>query len=970
MISTEKLYAATNDGLEILALHYPEVREAAQNNQPFKARPEERTPSARVKLYTGNDGVRVWKMTDFGGGGRAENPIQIHMDKQRLSFPEAILDLASIFNVTDEINRSVNRPDVRRQAATAEQVDGSWDKDIDQEFSPRECEIMGPKVTPETLKSLHWYRAKHVVSVRNREAVYKYSNENYPIFIRECWFTDTKGTRDRFYKIYEPLNPEKQWRFQYQPAGKKPRNYINGLFELAAAWTAYNEAEEKLWESDPANEGKPYMEKKLPEAIICSGERDAVCVKSLGFHPIWFNSETYQVSDDEWKLIKKYVDTVYNIPDIDDTGRKKGAELALRFVEIQTIWLPEKLRTLRDNRGRPRKDFRDWMDIYRKHSDFRALLNLATPAKFWVETISKNRTSYSIDFYCLREFLTLNGFYTYKDESAAVIQYIKITGNIVSLTTPADIRAFVLKWAEDNALIRPILNMILIDAKFTPAFLEGLRRIDPDFTNYTETSQLFYFPTHFAEVTAKGIELRDNKTVINGRYVWEDSIIPHDIKLLPDMFSISHPEGDYNSEAFDIEIPCVPASKVFQYLINSSRLFWRKELEYNLADIPAHEAAAYRTAHRFDIAGPGLSPEEIQEQKQCLINKIFTIGYTLHRYKSMSRAMAPFVMDNVIGERDQCNGRSGKSFLFLAMSQVARRLKLSGRNPKLLENAFAFEQVRKYHDFVLVDDCSEFLPFDQFYDNITSDITINAKNISAYTLAFCDAPKFAFTTNYVPKEFSPSSRARMLFVVFSDYYHQMSEENDYLENRSIASDVNGGIDLFSDTYSETDWAADINFMMQCVKFYLTLAPLGVKIEPQLKNIMFRKHLRDMSENFRDWAESYFAIDNTSTGEHLDKELVREDVYKDFIRFAGGVAGKTTMQRFTKQLKGFVYTCEYIDCLNPADLCNSGSRIMRRIEDSFTQRKVQKEMIYLRTKKEAERLKNPPPPPPTQQEMPF
>lgn len=90
--------------------------------------------------------------------------------------------------------------------ATAEQADGSWDKDINQEFTAKECEIMGPRVTPDTLKALHWYRANHVVTVRNREAVYKYSNENYPIFIRECWFTDSKGNRDCFYKIYEPLN--------------------------------------------------------------------------------------------------------------------------------------------------------------------------------------------------------------------------------------------------------------------------------------------------------------------------------------------------------------------------------------------------------------------------------------------------------------------------------------------------------------------------------------------------------------------------------------------------------------------------------------------------------------------------------------------------------------------------------------------------------------------------------------------
>ena len=136
---------------------------------------------------------------------------------------------------------------------------------------------MGPRVTPEHLKALHWYRVKVLISVRNREAVYKYSNEHYPIFMRECWFTDSAGKRDRFYKIYEPLNADKQWRFQYQPKGKKPQSYVNGLFELAAQWTEFNEREEKAFKSDPLNEDKNYKEQKLPEAIICSGERDALC---------------------------------------------------------------------------------------------------------------------------------------------------------------------------------------------------------------------------------------------------------------------------------------------------------------------------------------------------------------------------------------------------------------------------------------------------------------------------------------------------------------------------------------------------------------------------------------------------------------------------------------------------------------------------------------------------------------------
>lgn len=970
MVTPEQLYAATDDGLRIIALHYPDAPEAARSNKSFRARPDERTPSARVKLMKTKDGVPVWKMTDFGDEGRAESPISIHMKQTGLSFREAILDLSAIFNITDEINRSVNRPDIRRKTATAEQVEGSWDKDINQEFTTKECEIMGPRVTPDTLKALHWYRANHVVTVKKREAVYKYSNENYPIFIRECWFTDPKGNRDCFYKIYEPLNPEKQWRFQYQPAGKKPQSYINGLFELAAAWRAYNDTEEAKWTADPANENKPYREQKLPEAIICSGERDAVCVRSLGYHPLWFNSETYQVSQEEWNKITKYVETVYNIPDIDATGRLKGTELALRFIDIHTIWLPEKLASYRDNRGKPRKDFRDWMEIWSSKGDFQYLLKRATPARFWTESWNEKskKMKYSIDGICLHEFLRLNGFHTIRDKYTQAVQHIKIDGNIVKTVTPKEIRAYVLEWAVENKPERELRNQILQDSKLSPQYLVDLKEIDLDFTNHTERSQFFYFPKFTAEVTGREIIKHDNRAASAGRYVWEENVINHNIKFLPDMFTITHPEGLYRSEDFDIEVAENQPSNYFKYLINASRIHWRKELEEQVNAMPPEEGAAYLAAHRFDIAGPALDTAEIHEQKQCLINKIFTIGYMLHRYKSMSRAWAPFVMDNIIGENDQCNGRSGKSVMFVGIGKFNTLLKLSGRNPKLLENNFAFEQVTKKTDVVLVDDCSEYLQFDQFYDNITSDITINPKNVSAYNMKFNESPKFAFTTNYVPREFSSSSRGRMIFVVFSDYYHEMSEDNDYIETRKVSTDF-GNRDLWGSSYTEAEWEADINFVMQCVRFYLSVAPREVKIEPKIDNIIFRKYLRDMSDNFREWAEGYFSVDENGNGDNLNREIVREDAFEAYKRFSG--VSKITMQRFTKSLKGFCYTCDYIDSLNPEDLKrNSGTRIMRRIEDPITHKKIQKEMIYLRTKKEAERLKNPPPPPPTQEELPF
>lgn len=587
---------------------------------------------------------------------------------------------------------------------------------------------------------------------------------------------------------------------------------------------------------------------------------------------------------------------------------------------------------------------------------------MATPARFWyISSRDKSgNIKYSIDVSCLHEFLRLNGFYTLKDKHSPVTQFVRIEGNIVRPVTPKEIREFIHSWSIDTARPRELRNLILTTPTLSGASLEALTEIDPDFTNYTERSQFFFFPKFSVEVTGNDLIRHEYRTADTGRYVWEDNVIDHNIKFLPDMFRITHPEGCYESEDFDIDI-LSQESNYFKYLINSSRIYWRKELEKELADLPHEEQERYRKENRFNIAGPGLTAAEIQEQKQCLINKIFTIGFMMHRYKSMSRAWAPFVMDNVIGENDQCNGRSGKSFMFWALSNFTRWVKLSGRNPKLLENQFVFEQVNKNLGMVVVDDCNEYLPFEQFYDTITSDITINTKNVSAYTLKFLESPKFAFTTNYVPKDFSGSSVGRMLFVVFSDYYHQRTEDNDYLETRQISSDFNKN--LFGSNYTEAEWEADINFILQCVRFYLSVSNLPVKIEPQMTNIIFRKYLRDMSDNFKDWAEGYFSL----TSGNLDREIIREKAYEDYKRFSG--VSKITMQKFSKQLKGFCFTCDYIDCLNPEELHTSNGRILRRIEDPLTHQKVQKEMIYVRSMQEADRLKNPPPPPPVQNPLP-
>lgn len=922
MITVEKLYDETDHGLNIITYYYPQAKDSvSEPKKKFKVRTDEKTPSA--VLMAPDAKHAFYRVCDFGDEGHALSPVDIAMKEESMSsnqFYELILKLAARHNVTDELNRSINKPQREERAALPSEKDGDRPFKLLKKIPDAHLKVFGPRVTHEHTDFLHWHEAEYVGYVKDGKVSLKYSTENYPIFMREC-LTDEGKT---FYKIYEPLNPDKGFRFSYAPNGVKPKQFINGWRELLHRLELENTMKEP---EDPEI-------KTIPEAFICSGERDAICCLSMGGHPLWFNSETYTLQPSEYEMIREKVDHIYNIPDIDSTGRRKGCELALAYMNIRTIWLPDKLQEFKDNRGKPRKDLRDWMEIYQSKNDFNNLKYTAMQARFWDHGTNQKtgKEEVTISSVRLYYFLQLHGFRALHDEDSDTPRYIRIEGNVVTSVRARDVRKFVREWAEQKFLGENIRNLIANSMKFSESALENLKEVELNFTNYTPTSQTMFFKNTVVEIARSGIKEYRKGEDPSKCFVWRENVIQHTVRLIEPQFKIERKD-----DGFALEILNPTLSPFFGYLINSSRLYWRKEMETRFLILGESKEALqkmkdYKFLHRFCLDGDGLNEKEIAEQKLCLLNKIFVIGYLLHHYKTPSRPWAPIAMDYKIGEQGECNGRSGKSFLFRTLAMFCKTVTLSGRNPKLMENPHVFDQVSKHTDFVLVDDCAQYLQMNLFYDLITSDMTVNPKNNRSFTIPFSLSPKFAFSTNYVPSDFDSSSVARSLYVVFSDYYHEKSSQNDYRESRRIADDF--GFDLFSESYTEEQWNADINILIQCEAFYLSLVDTSIKIQPPMENIMHRKKLQDMGDNFQEWAESYFAQD----GDNLNKFIVRKYAFENFRSYAN--TQKITMKAFTKKLIAFCELTPYIKELNPKRLQNTQGRIMQTINGS------KEEMIYI------------------------
>jgi hypothetical protein len=945
---------AIDGGISYIIHRYPDARESENSSKrKFKVRAE-KTPSAALKRT--EDGTYI--VTDFGGDQKARNAVQLVQLEDGVDFVTALKTVASFYNFAGQ-SRPETKPGYNSWTAKPEEAEGSM------EFDFREFEQ---------------YDLKHIFSVNAWNALGRTDEDRIKAAIQLCshyhlkclnWYTYTaKGVTHQYTstelypiflwdegdwkKLYKP-KAEKQFRFQ--STGKKPEHFIHGLMQSQKKFAELQAKEDET--ADPENPEKKRKEKKLPEIILVSGGSDALNVAALGYRVVWMNSETAQLRPVDYKALALIADVVYNLPDIDNTGIREAHKLALEFLAIRTIWLPCELKKNLDGRGFPCKDVRDFLKYYRKF-DFVELIKIAIPYQFWDEQIDRDKdgeirfmfgkpvVKYVFNNVHAYNFLNRNGYARFRSvKEKDGYKFVKVANNIVSTIESAAVKDFMHGFLETRRMPIDLRNTIYKTPQLGDTSLANIGIFDGDFKTYGPDFQYMFFQKTAWKITAQGITEEKAGTI--DKYIWESKVIQHNAKPLPDMFKISRlADGGWDIQITD------PSCMFFKFLIQTCRIHWRKELEERLnlcemtdkaraeyvekygfspddvkvmmATDTAEKQDAYKKEFAFSIDGGLLLPEEIAEQKLHLVNRIFAIGYALHRYKDPAKPWAVFAMDNKLSEEGESHGGAGTGLVAKALYKLLNKVQLDGRNPKLTENPHVFENIDSDTDLIHVEDANEYLNFGFFFAPLTSAMTVNPKQKRSFEISFEESPKFWFDTNYGDRMTDPSSLRRKLYTVFGDYYHE--NNGDYKESRTPTDDF--GRSLFTD-FTDDDWNFFYNFMAQCLRFFLST---DEKITPPMNNVSKRNLMSEMGDHFRNWADVYFSPESG----RLDTLVIREEAFEDFTRIT---KLKTyTAQRFSKALKAWSRFNGYI--LNPLELQNSQGRIIRRPVD-----KTPKEMIYVR-----------------------
>ena len=888
-----EILKATSGGLDIIIRLYPN----ANKNKHFCQGSSDKNPSAILKEFNGE-----WKIINYGEDGHAQSAIDCYMRETGYTFKEALYRLCEEYHVNFGLREEINRPKKFEIIYAPEDAKAGDFQFEEQPFTENDLLVWGgqkyeygkftPIVTERVLKmydyvSLKWYKYTYAEKDKEGNLTGKLKQKcvtcqpDYPVYMHKC---------GDFAKIYTPLDINKANRFFY--VGNKDPKYINGLDRLIA--------------------DRKGAEERLDNVLICSGERDAINAASLGYYVLWFNSETSQlISEELYSKLIMYAKNIVNIPDIDETGIRVAFDLARRFLWLKTLILPDKLKTFRDNRGKPRKDLRDYLEIWPSSKTFSALVNNALCARFWDWIEKGNKLTCSITTTNLLYFLKIHGFYKFKDPASGVVKYIQIKDYIVTEYTSKEIRDYVRRQLVEMNIGTDVLETFLNSKKSTAAVFDDLDKIEISFDKADFESRTFFFSNLAIRVSENDIEYIRNKDI--STYTWDKSIIEHNFRRLQPAFSVNQ---DNNMEFNHTK------SNLMKVILNSSRIYWRNEYENDY--FTEEENEKYKSEYKFSILGPRLTQEERQEQYLHFLNKIYAIGFLLHTYKLASRAKALWIMENKVTEEGESSGGSGKSFVIDALDKIGMLniVTLEGRDKKLTENKHFMDRVNSSVDVLLIDDASEQLDFDRFYTMITNNITVNPKGTESFEIKFKEAPNLVFTSNFAPPRYDGSTKRRIIPLVYSDYYHIKTIDNDYLENRSITDDF-GGRCLYDYDYTEEEYNADINFLIDCLQFYLRMARLGQVIEPPMENVIKRVAKREMGDLFTEWATEYFIIDG-----RLDKPLIRSQVYDEYLSWLGIKGKPKNPNNFRKAIKNF---CEFQNWeFNPPSVkgYNGQGRILR------------------------------------------
>lgn len=931
-ITKEDIWQATENGRTVIVHYYPQSEAcfASGGRKNFKIRPDDKNPSCAV--FQNKEGI--WMIQDKGGSdNKARTAIQLVMANERLDFGQAMNWISEHF--APQLLEGIKGYVPVKPQPSIEQVppQDSYSLQLrpSGKFTDAELACLGYKITQERCDGFGLKPLDSYITPRNKDGKsFRISaNENYPMYFYDYGAAGKdKDDKQPWGKVYQPLGDV---RFMYY--GTKPENFIFGDLEFIENYQkAKANADYKMCRVEVDDEGnESTVETKWEHLIICSGPSDALNVRNASgnrndYHICWLNSETADLNEYEFSILKRLAKNIYILYDIDETGIANMYRIALRYLEIKIIKLPEELKRFKDRKGKPCKDAKDFFLHFRRPENqnsfrlFDDLVKLSASLQFWSEKFTKTGKVYDINNEQLYGFLQASGYFRIATSTNAKgYTFCHIRDNVVTLIDENAISAhcsgYLLEYIKTHPTYytQPLANTVHRSNQIRLTSLEKLAIIEPNFKNWDENTDYFFFQNGIFRVSKDGIN--QIKAVDAPCSVYANKILPHDfIPMEREPGKMPFFDIEYSPEYAELLSrlnASSPTSPEYSFLkkkidtledIRRYRLIWHKK-DFSFLKYIYNTG---RTYWRKTEMGYQLTESEQAEHDLHFINKVLALGYMLCKHKSDGQPYAVFCMETEQSEEGTHSGGTGKSLFASSLEQIRKELFIDGQNLDTKKGDFMLQGVeRGVTDVIFLDDLNAQVDLHKFMPMITGKMVVNPKYVAAFVIEFKDSPKVIFTSNHAIKGFDASLRRRTWFTAFSDYYHADDFQKGLKERSPF---LEFGRNLISD-YNEEEMNQFYNFMFNCLAVW---QKLHIRIQPPMKAIEKRILQRDLSDEFIFWADDYFTEEKLNT--LVDKQQTFED-YKATLnpKFAAMMKPQTFKKKLIQycNFKEWIFNPDYM-----------------------------------------------------------
>lgn len=195
------------------------------------------------------------------------------------------------------------------------------------------------------------------------------------------------------------------------------------------------------------------------------------------------------------------------------------------------------------------------------------------------------------------------------------------------------------------------------------------------------------------------------------------------------------------------------------------------------------------------------------------------LGYLQHRYINPSLCKAVILLDENISDDGKTNGGTGKSLLYVSLSNCKEAVIIEGKNLKSFSR-FKNQRIKITTDIVNYDDLSKEFSLEELYSMLTTGVIVERKGKDELQLRPQDSPKIMMSSNYrVSGPGGSSDKRRRYEFEVTNYFND--EKTPVMEYGN----------LFFEEWNSDEWQKFDSFMLLCIQQFLKLG----LIEPETLN---------------------------------------------------------------------------------------------------------------------------------------